>query len=45
MFLDKSYIWEKSCLRDTGQNAPSESAAGFLNQVFLLSKWMKQSHF
>ena len=45
VFLDKSYIWEKSCSWYRGQNTLSQSCFRFLNQVFHQSKLMKQPHY
>ena len=38
-------LWEKSCSWDIGQILSANQTTGFLNELFLLSKLMKQSHF
>ena len=46
VFLHKSYVWEKSCSLDTGQNAHSLSDWRiFVSHPLLQNKWMIQPHF
>ena len=45
VFLDKIYIWKKSCSQDIGQILTANQTAGFLNQVFFTKKINEISSF
>ena len=45
VFLDKIYIWKKSCSQDIGQILTANQTAGFLNQVFFMKKINEISSF
>ena len=45
VFLHKSYIWEKSCSWDKGQNTLIQSYCKIFKSTILQNKLMKQPNF